>query len=301
LLLAAHQAYDCVIVGAGPGGMTAAVYLARFGRRTLLVHDGESRARWIPSTLNVPGYPHGIEGSALLERLRSQVERYPVEVAAARVDRLEGKESAFVVWSGADAWRARHVILATGVHDLVPDELRNLWSLVGEGKVRLCPVCDAYEVRDKRIGVLARGSQAESEARFLANYSSAVTVFTHGEAPGEEKAGIQRYAQRVYESRIVSAESRGELEVNLEDGRTVVVDTLYIGLGVEVHSGLGARLGARCDETGYLQVNQTQQTSIPGLYAVGDVVQSLSQISVSFGQAAIAASAINLTLNRGPG
>jgi thioredoxin reductase (NADPH) len=291
-------AYDCVVVGGGPAGLTAAVYLARFGRRALVVHDGESRAQWIPRTMNVPGYPHGIVGPELLERLRSQVERYATKRLAARVDRVEKTTGGFWVSAGTERWLARRVILATGVHDLIPDELRGLWPMVHEGKVRLCPVCDAYEMRDKKIGLVAQGLHAATEAQFLANYSSAVSVFTHGKSAGENEARIRRYAEGLYESRILSVENGAELEVNLEDGQTVCLDAVYIGLGVEAHTGLATRLGARCDDMGYLRVDQKQQTSVPGIYAAGDVVQSLSQISVAFGEAAIAASAINMALSQ---
>jgi thioredoxin reductase (NADPH) len=280
--------------------MTAAVYLARFSRRTLLVHDGDSRARWIPRTRNVPGYPHGIEGAELLARLRAQVERYPVNRVPARVDGIARTSGGFHISSGTESWNARRVILATGVHDRMPEDLQRLWSYVEGGKVRLCPVCDAYELRDKRIGILARGRRAEAEARFLSNYSAALSLFTHGEALGEHAPALHRYAKAVYESPISDAECGVELDVRLADGQSVSLDALYIGLGTDVHAGLGTMLGARCDDEGYLHVDRKQQTTAAGVYAAGDVVQSLSQISVAFGQAAIAATAINVALNQAP-
>jgi thioredoxin reductase (NADPH) len=295
--VSAEPIYDCAIVGAGPAGLTAAVYLARFRRRALLIHDGDSRARWIPRTRNVPGYARGIEGLELLDKLQAQLERYAVDRVPARVGRIDGTNGDFRVYSDPESWRARRVILATGVHDRVPEELHRLWSYVAQGKVRLCPVCDAYEIRDKRIGLLARGGRAEAEARFLANYSADLMVFTHGEPAGDGAARLHRYARAVHESRIVDVDCLSELTLQLEGGEGVSLDTLYVGLGTEVHSGLAVGAGARCDVAGYLQVDQKQQTTAAGIYAAGDVVQSLSQISVAFGQAAIAASAINVALN----
>jgi thioredoxin reductase (NADPH) len=284
------QPYDCAVIGGGPAGLLAAVYLARFRRRTLLVHDGQSRARWIPRTRNVPGYPHGIEGKELLERLEEQAGRYDIDRVATRVVSVEGASGSFVLNGDGGPWHARRVILATGVHDVVPGELRMLWPLVSQGLVRLCPVCDAFELCDKRIGLLARGARAEREAKMLSVFGD-VTVLTHG---GEDISRSFRFIR----GRISSVKEAAQgVAVMLEDGESLDFDALYVGFGVEVYSGLAAKLGARCDDAGYLFVDQKQQTSVPGLYAAGDVVQSLSQISVAFGQAAIAASAINVALN----
>jgi len=291
--------YDCIVVGAGPAGLLAGTYLGRFRRRAIVIHDGESRARWIPRTRNVPGWPDGIAGADLLARLEAQLERYDVERIAGRVVAIEGKRGAFRLVEGTRTWQARRVILATGVHDVVPDDLRRLWPLVESGHVRLCPVCDAFELCGKRIGVLVRGRRCAGEAAFLSSYSASLVVFTHGEAPD---AAVTRALQdqnvRLETAALAAVEAAGAcLDVGLEDGRTVQVDALYIGFGVEVYSGLARRAGAQCDAEGYLLVDQRQQTSLPGVYAAGDVVQSLSQISVGFGQAAIAASAINVSLN----
>ena len=282
-------AHDCAVIGGGPAGLLAAVYLARFRRRTLLVHDGQSRARWIPRTRNVPGYPHGIEGKDLLERLEEQAGRYDIERVATRIVSVEGSSGSFVLNGDGGPWLAKRVILATGVHDIVPDDLRMLWPLVSQGLVRLCPVCDAFELCGKRIGLLSRGAHALAAATMLSGYGP-VTVLTHG----AEKSSTE---MNCVEKRIKDVRGEGAVTVVFEDASALELDALYVGFGVEVYSGLAAKLGARCDVAGYLFVDQKQQTSVPGLYAAGDVVQSLSQISVAFGQAAIAASAINVALN----
>jgi thioredoxin reductase (NADPH) len=283
------QPYDCAVIGGGPAGLLAAVYLARFRRRTLLVHDGQSRACWIPRTRNVPGYPHGIEGKELLQRLEEQAGRYEIERVAARVVSVEGSSGRFALNGDGGPWEARRVILATGVHDIVPDDLRMLWPLVSQGLVRLCPVCDAFELSGKRIGLLSRGEHAVRAGKMLSAYGR-VTVLTHGVE--ESSREIEAVPKRIKDVR-----GQAGVTVVFTDGTELELDALYVGFGVEVYSGLAAKLGARCDGAGYLFVDQKQQTSVPGLYAAGDVVQSLSQISVAFGQAAIAASAINVALN----
>ena len=285
------------MVGAGPAGALASVYLARFCRRVMLFDHGKSRARWIPRTRNAPAYPDGVTGDELLERLGEQVGRYRVQRSDEAVRSIEGRLGDFAVNTGL---RARRVLLATGVEDNMPDDLEYLWPLVKRGQVRLCPVCDAFELCGKRIGVLARGEHGLREVRFLLNFTDKIWLLAHGEghcAPdvlhGLDADRVQLEQGTVRQ--VVMADH--ELGVLFTDGRVLKLDALYVGFGAKVRSDLAAQLGARCDASGYLQVDSRQETSVPGLYAAGDVVQSLSQISVAFGQAAIAASAINVSLN----
>ena len=278
--------------------MLAAVYLARFCRRVVLLDQGKSRARWIPRTRNAPSYPDGISGEELLERLGEQLARYPVERRAAAVS-LEGRRGEFIVDGNL---RARRLLIATGVEDRIPEDLAYLWPLVKRGQVRLCPVCDAYELCGRRIGVLSRGEHALREARFLLNFTRDIVVASHGEGhcSAAEKEMLGTDGVRVLEGAVrqVIPTAEGAVGVLFDSGEVLTLDALYVGFGVRVRSELATRLGARADASGYLAVERSQETSVPGLYAAGDVVQSLSQISVAFGQAAIAASAINVSLNQ---
>jgi thioredoxin reductase (NADPH) len=272
--------------------MLAAVYLARFCRRVTLFDDGKSRARWIPRTRNAPSYPDGLTGEELLARLGEQLARYGIR-RSGQVTTLTGTSGAFEL----DGLRARRVLIATGVEDSMPADFEYLWPLVKRGQVRLCPVCDAFELCGKRIGVLARGEHALGEARFLLNFTQQVVLLTHGAASGADRIDEEgiRLMQGTVRQVIPTAE--GGLGVLFSDGAVLKLDALYVGFGVRVRSELAAALGARLDRAGYIEVDKKQHTTVPGLYAAGDVVQSLSQISVAFGQAAIAASAINISLN----
>lgn len=156
-----------------------------------------------------------------------------------------------------------------------------VWPLVKRGQVRLCPVCDAFELCGKRIGVLSRGQHGLREARFLLNFTRELWLLSHG--AGHCDAGV-------------AGKLAGD-GIRLMEGTVQQVIPSEGELGVLFADREVMKLGARCDGARYLEVDQHQRTSVPGLYAAGDVVQSLSQISVAFGQAAIAASAINLSLN----
>jgi thioredoxin reductase (NADPH) len=293
--------YDCIVVGGGPAGAVAAVYLARFRRQVLIVESGESRARWIPRTRNVPAYPAGLGGTDLLARLGEQVARYDVARVSARVTSIRGERDAFTLRGQGGSWQARTVLVATGVSDILPTDLAIIRPLIAAGRVRLCAVCDAYEVRGKRIAVLSRGAHGVREARFLSAYSRDVTLLTHGASHLDAalSRALREASVKVHEARLLGLKPAGKgLALELDDGSALEVDALYVGLGVRVHSGIAGALGARRDGAGYLRVAAAQQTSVRGIYAAGDVVQSLSQISVAFGQAAIAASAINASLGR---
>ena len=131
---------DCVIVGAGPGGLTAAIYLARYVRDVLVLHDNRSRALWIPRSHNCPGYPDGIPGPELVDRLRQQAERYGASFRQERVEALRRcEDGSFSVVCGSDASIAKCVLLATGAEDVQPP-IAGIEDAIRRGIVRNCPI-----------------------------------------------------------------------------------------------------------------------------------------------------------------
>ena len=288
---------DCLIVGAGPAGLTAATYLARFRRHILVVDAGASRARWIPASHNGPGFPFGVAGNELLARFRLQAQSYGVASTAACVTQLSRHADGFTASDGERHWHARSVILATGVVDRMP-ELAGLEEAIDTGAVRLCAVCDAYEARGEVIGVLAPGDAAVGHAAFLRTFSPHVHAFTTDDSATD--AALQRRAADCG-VQVWPAPQRIELVDGaclawFTDGRRLRVDTLYPVLGADSQSGLAAALGATLDLEGALVVDAHLQTSVPGLYAIGDVVSALNQISVAVGHAAIAATTVHRRL-----
>src|SRR5579862_6485908 len=153
------EACDALIVGAGPAGLTAAIYLARFRRRVLVLGDGPSRASWIPESHNTPGFPHGVGGDELLARLTAQAVEFGVETRQARVDAIVVTGERFEIRGGDVALQAPTVLLATGVLDRMPD-LPGIEAAVRRSLVRMCPICDAYEAVGKRLAVLGDGGLA---------------------------------------------------------------------------------------------------------------------------------------------
>ena len=173
--------YDAVIVGGGPAGLTAAIYLGRFRRRSLVIDGGESRLGWIPITHNHPGFPDGVAGAKLLAAMKAQARRYGASIRAGSVSAIRRVEGGFAVEVDGERIGAPFVILATGAKD-TPPPLPDLFDAVQKGLVRVCPICDAYEVIGKAIGVIGDGPHGAREALFLADYSDKVSLIHLGHA-----------------------------------------------------------------------------------------------------------------------
>jgi thioredoxin reductase (NADPH) len=298
------RSHDCLIIGAGPAGLVAATYLGRYRRRTLVIDAGASRAELIPVSHNCPGFPDGISGIDLLARMRDQARRYGAQFLRATAQRIRRRaDGCFETEHGSGVSVSRTVLLATGVVDVEP-ALPQVVDAVRQGLVRHCPVCDGFEAIDQNIAVIGHGEKLVREAVFLRDYSARVTVFSQSRElalAAPERNKLRRAGIAIVERPIVHVDIENKRIVALRDdsGACHRFDTLYSALGVVVRSDLARALGARHDSQGDLIVDRKRmQTSVPGMFAAGDVVEGLSQISVGSGQAAIAATAIHHALGR---
>jgi thioredoxin reductase (NADPH) len=295
---------DCLVIGAGPAGLTAAIYLARFRRDFLVINGGESRAGWIPVTHNQPAFPGGISGSDIMARMRAQAEQYGAKVVPGQIAHLkklsDGRFAAFHDDAGEVA--AERVLLATGAVDIEP-ELPDLKDAVRRGLVRHCPICDAYEVIDQKVAIIGYGKCCIREALLLRAYTADLTLLTFGREvniPPEEQEALQEAGVRVLDEPVSEVTVDGDRITawRMRSGRVHHFDAIYTALGLKMRSELAIALGAEHDADGALITDAHQRTSVPGLYAAGDVVRGLTQISVATGQAAIAATDINNSLGR---
>ena len=223
-------------------------------------------------------------------------------MASARVaESIREEPGAFcVAWPGGET-RARNVLMATGASDIEP-QMPHVEEALRDGVLRYCPVCDGYEAIDRDIGVLVAGQSGVEEAIYIRHFSDRVTVFPATAETRLSAAQRERLAGASVDVRDGAVSSLrlwdGRITVRHGDSETVC-DTVYSALGMNVHSDLAIALGAAVDDCGYLLVDSHQRTSIAGIYAAGDVASGLNQISVAFGGAAIAASAIHRRLLSG--
>ena len=286
---------DCLIIGGGPAGLTAATYLARYRRNARVIDSGESRAIQIPLSHNYPGFK-GIGGADLLERLRDQATTFGADIRTGEVTSLVERNGGFVASIGEERVEARCVLMATGLIDKSPTSAE-----APQDSIRYCPVCDGYEAMDRRIGVLGSLEDAGKKAMFLRSYSRDVSVFaTDDDWPESLTTTLRAAGIKIFASDGRVSARKDTVQVNVSEGRCVEVDVLYPALGCAVRSQMALKLGARGDDVGCLKVDEHQQTSIKRLYAAGDVVTDLHQLSVAIGHAAVAATAIHNSLPSNP-
>jgi thioredoxin reductase (NADPH) len=285
-----------LIVGAGPAGLTAAIYLARFHLRIMVVDDGRSRAALIPLTRNHAGFPDGIGGRDLLALMRRQAQRYGTLLEQGTVSRLAQDRAGFCAEVEQVTYDAATILLATGVVNKrpdMPDDVHD--AALAQGRVRYCPICDGYEATDQNIGVIGTGERGAKEALFLRGYSSRVTLVApdgpHALDPVQRRkiglAGIKAIDGPITNLRLEEASISCSAP-----GGVLSFDTIYPALGSIVRSELAVALGADASDDGCLVVDEHQQTTIAGIFAAGDVVLGLDQISHAMGEGGVAATAI---------
>jgi len=291
---------DCIIIGAGPAGLTAAIYLARFHLKIRLFDSGSSRAAMIPCTRNHAGYPEGIAGKDLLRLMLAQAEKYGAHREEKKVTAIEPEGDDFRIITDHGDFRARTVLLATGVVNHRPNILPAIHDPALErGLIRYCPICDGYEVTDRRVGVIGTGDHGMREALFLRGYTRDVTLI----APDAEHRLDAACAERLEAAGIARVDGpcggwaiEGDrLAFDTARGR-MAFDSVYPALGSRIRSHLAVAAGARASDEGCLEVDDHQRTSVPGLFAAGDVVKGLDQISHAMGEAGVAATTIRNTL-----
>lgn len=287
---------DCLIVGGGPAGLTAALYLARFHLSVRIIDAGDSRAALIPLSHNHAGFPDGISGIDLLARMRWQVEHYGGRLEDGIVVSLTPVSSGFIIDMGDHTLTARTVLLATGVVNRRPEMLDPISHdrALAQGLLRYCPICDGFEVTDASIAVLGTGERGCKEALFLRSYSADVTLVapTGGHALSPEQRAILEKAGIIIAGTCTAIRiDQGRMIVTIDD-KACVFDTLYPALGSTIRSDLAGALGASRTQDGCIKVDAHQRTNIPGLYAAGDVVLGLDQISHAMGEGGVAATTI---------
>ena len=289
---------DCLVIGGGPAGMTAAIYLARYRRRALVVDAGNSRATWIPHSHNHAGFPEGIGGVELLSRMASQAQTYGAIIERGEVTRLEHDGRLFRAEVNGRELLADTVLLATGVVNVRPDmPTRDHDRAMARGLLRYCPVCDGYEVIDKRIGVLGCDDHGTAEALFLRTYSDNVTLLPRrfADLGDEDRRKLADAGVRIVEEPVGRFDVGDDeiVAVLAEDGKRLTFDTIYPALGSKPQSELARQLGAELSPASCIVSDAHLMTTVPGLFAAGDIVEALDQISVAMGHAAIAATAIH--------
>lgn len=296
-----RELYDCIVIGAGPAGLSASLFLARYLRRTLTFHHNSPRNEYAHGVHGFLGH-HGIRPGELLTRGRDEVTSHGGLIIEACVTAVEAvSPEHFRVFIGDDerVFDARRLLLATGLRDLTPDcpGFREFYG----SSVFHCPDCDGYEVRDKRVAVLAHGDNAAGFIENILTWTRHITLLTD-QNEISDRAKLDALDIAVRSERIVALEgdtsTRQLRQVVFAEGEALECDALFFNLGTMLATDFHETLGCRLDpECGLLWVDETQQTSIQGVYAAGDITPHSQLAVVAAAEGAMAAIHIHRSLN----
>ncbi len=295
--------YDCLVIGGGPAGLTAAIYLVRYHLAIKVIDAGKSRAGWIPCTHNHAGFPGGINGKELLARMRDQAQMYGASIETGRVTRLDRIEGGFMAEWGSGCVTARKVLLATGITNRRPPmdpEMHD--EAMARGLIRYCPVCDGYEVTDKKVGVIGDDSHGVAEAVFIRGFTEDITLIAPDKEHrlgGQDWEKLEQFGIKTVDGPCQAVATEGDqIIVQTAGGGPIAFDSIYPALGSDIHNELAKQIDVELAEDGTVKVDDHQRASVPGIYAAGDVVLGLDQISHAMGEGGVAATTIRNDLSK---
>ncbi|MHB1317128.1 MAG: NAD(P)/FAD-dependent oxidoreductase [Anaerolineae bacterium] len=309
-LAAAQDIYDVIIIGAGPGGSTAAIYTARAGLTTLVIHrgPGTGSSALADRIANYPGVPGEISGQELTGRMNAQAMSFGASFVQDVIGMAELKDAVKSVSGNQGYYRGRAVIIASGAMgrgDPIPGEESN----AGRG-VSYCATCDGAFFVDQEVAVAGNNSEAVEEALFLTRFASRVHLLSQTaelRVPKDEGEEVRAHDKITFHSaarvlEVVGEEGVTGVRVRENGTENVIAVTgvfLYLQGRQPITGFLGDQLTLR--EGGCLQVDEMMQTSIPGVFAVGDVLcNHLKQVVVAAADGAIAAKGVERFLSGRP-
>jgi thioredoxin reductase len=296
---AASRTWDCIVVGAGPAGLNAALVLGRSRRRVLVLDSAQPRNYATHEMHGVLGHD-GLDPADLRARGRLELARYGVEVATATVDGAEVISGGIRVVSSRGTDGARTVLLATGMLDEVPDiaGFADVWGV----SAHTCPYCDGFEHRDERLAVVAAGERGEHLAIVLRQWSDDVVLLSNGphDLAADQLARVQALGIPVTETPVVGldADEAGRLRrIRLDNGETLERDALFFYVGWQLRTEVARTLGCELRDDDSITVDATQATTVDGVYAAGNCADARALVPAAAGSGVTAAVTINARLS----
>jgi thioredoxin reductase (NADPH) len=290
---------EVIVVGGGIAGLSAAIYLGRAQRDTLVIDSGHSMARWEPVVENYLGFPKGVGGEELLKNGCAQAKRYDARIVHDEIKSVSAQKSIFVLKGRRKTYRTKSLLIATGIFHR-PPEIAGVKECLGHSMF-FCKDCDGYRVRGKRIAIIGANNEAVEYALGMLHYSACVVVATNGKRAHWDKQHarwLKEYEIPVARKRIckVDHHKRKIRALGFVTGKKVKIDYIFTTRGDIFYNQLAKQLGAKIDRDGQIKVDQCMRTTVPGLYAAGCVTPANCQMIIAAGQGAAAAQAINRDL-----
>lgn len=293
------ESWDAIVVGGGPAGLSAALWLGRYQRRVLLFDAGEPRNEpaWA-----VHGYPGVVDPSPLelRRRLQQQALGEGAELSAGEIVRVEGGKDGFIAHThGDERYEARRIILAYGLRDYLPD-IDGIEELYGTS-VFHCPDCDGPSFANTHIGVIGWNRHGVRLALYLRHWTSQITLLTHGrnlEIDEADSEVVRRNGIHVVTESVTRIAGHGGnlTQVEFDDREPLRTDALFFHLGSEPRCELAEQLQCELDDEGYVVVDRGQETSVPGVHAIGDITGHPHLASIAAAEGVRAALAIHRSL-----
>jgi thioredoxin reductase len=296
---AASRTWDCIVVGAGPAGLNAALVLGRARRRVLVLDSAQPRNYATHEMHGVLGHD-GLDPAELRARGRAELARYGVEVVTVEVEDAETLDGGARLFSARGADLARTVLLATGMLDKVPDipGFTDVWGT----SAHTCPYCDGFEHRDERLAVLAAGERGEHLAIVLRQWSDDVVLLSNGPhvLAADQLARMQALGIPFIETPVVAldGDETGRLRrVRLDNGDTLDRDALFFYVGWQLRTDVARTLGCEMRDDGSIAVDAGQATTVDRIYAAGNCADARALVPAAAGSGVTAAVAINARLS----
>jgi thioredoxin reductase len=291
--------WDCIVVGAGPAGLNAALVLGRARRRVVVLDDAQPRNYATHEMHGVLGHD-GLDPADLRARGREELAGYGIEVVSAEVQEAEVLDGVVRLRSARGVGVARTVLLATGMLDDVPDipGFDGVWGI----SAHTCPYCDGYEHRDERLAVLASGARGEHLAVLLSQWSDDVVLLSNGphDLGADELARVRALGIPVVETPVAALEgdADGRLRrVRLDSGETLERDALFFYVGWRLRNDVARTLGCELRDDGSIAVDSDQATTVDRVYAAGNCADPRALVPVAAASGVAAAVAINVRLS----
>ena len=265
--------YDCIIIGKGPAGISAAIYISRSNLRTLVIGKEDTALNKAKSIENYYGFEDSISGEQLFKNGINQVKKQNVEIKNDEVIDIEYGNGTYIVKTVNNEYETRTIVLATG-KSRKTSNIEGEKTFEGKG-ISYCAICDGFFFKGKNVAVIGDGEYALHEAGVLKNVANEVTIFTNGgKLPENRSLSIQN----VIEGRIDSIKGKTKVEeIILEDKRSIPVDGIFIAQGIASSADFAKKLGIFVRNNDIV-VNENMETNVPGIYAAGDCTGRLLQI-----------------------
>jgi thioredoxin reductase len=292
--------YDVVVVGGGPAGLCAALWLARYLHKVVVVDSGDPR-NW--ETRGINGYlgHQGIRSPELRKVGRAECQQFGVEFVDGIVDQAtnEAGEMFEVSLRDGATIESRRILLAIGIKDVWPD-IPGLDRCYGE-TIHVCPDCDGYETRGKKTVVVGKGRKAVGLALALTTWTRQIVICTNGEEAEMTQPLLDKLKPLnipVLEAPIscVVSKSSEITGIDLEGGMSLDCERLYFAIGQYPSDDLGAQLGCKRDDMGRLVIDERNHTSVKHVYAAGDIAPGPQMAIGAAANGAVAAMAIHASL-----